>query len=122
MGDVFNMVSYGASSERGALVVRSVCDGCSVPAVSFRILNCRCDAAVIEGEAATSFDWLDPISRKKVTSRPKSEQPAVGGRTAACWRNAVRRNREERCNRQILTFFFGANPKGSPKHRARKIL
>lgn len=62
----------------------------------------------IEGEAAATrtFDWRDPISRKKVTSRPKSEQPAVGSRAAACWRNAVRRNREERATARSRLFFL----------------
>lgn len=131
MGDVFNMVSSGASSERGgAQVVRSVCEGCSVLVVSFlylfSFLNCRGDAVAMllrsrekrrPGRSTGGIQYQG----KKVTSRPKSEQPAVDGRAAACWRNAVRRNFEERATAGSR-LFGGANPKGSPKHRATKIL
>lgn len=92
-----------------------LCYSCPVSA-----LEGPCD----RGRSNSQTDWMrysKEKKKKKATRRPESEQPAVGGRAAACWRNAVTHNPENRATARCR-LFSEANRKGSPKHRARKIL
>lgn len=118
MGDVFNMVSFGASSERKRWVslLGSVCLFCFV-VFNRRLIFCLFASEVeearpdkpIAGVCERRWKGQDRTRRKKTPagyqmsiSRPKSEQPAVG---ATFWRCSETVSRKT-WNNQILSLLW----------------
>lgn len=118
MGDVFNMVSFGASSERKRWVslLGSVCLFCFV-VFYCRLIFCLFASEVEEARpdkpiaevCERRWKGQDRTRRKKTPagyqmsiSRPKSEQPAVG---ATFWRCSETVSRKT-WNNQILSLLW----------------
>lgn len=124
MGDVFNMVSCGASSERASFELASVVF------LPFRMPFVCIDEELDEertleaGEKEAAAADNETKRQRRRLMGPRDQRPisrprigTAGGRRPSngCWRCSETESRDVEQARSCA--FFGANPKGSPKHR-----